>query len=413
VDNLNILKTMSYIFNNKVSYSDTYNLDAFGRLRVSEINNILELKQNFDKLPLLVDEATGGTVTSVFNKTLAKVTMTTSAINSYVIRQSKRFAVYQPGKSQIFEGSFGNFQLQTNIIKRVGIFNSSTGATYDTELDGLYLESNGVTNEIAFFIQRSGTTVYSAESSTWDSTEFDPTNIDWSKVQLLFIDYQWLGVGRVRFGLNIGGISYVFAEHASTNNETEIYMSKANQPIRYEIRQSGVGSGSFDMICSQISSEGSTNDLIYTTSVSHTATTTMSLSGTKYPYIGVRLKESFRGVTGYLDAVYILNTSNDNYLVTIELNPTLSSTPTWSDLGNTPYQYSLQNGTPTITSPGYILTSLIGEAGTTAVSVVQVPENVIKFGTNINGLKDEIWVCITPLGANATFLGTTNINYET
>lgn len=403
---------MSYIFNNSIKYSDSVNLDAFGRLRVSEVNNIIELKQTDGETSLIVGETTGGSVTSTFNKTLSKVTMTTSANNSYVIRQSKFWATYQPGKSQFFEASFGNFQLESNIIKRVGMFNSSTASTYNTLLDGLYLESNGVTNEIAFFIQRSGTTVYSAESSTWNSTEFDPTSIDWTKVQLIFIDYQWLGVGRVRFGLNYSGNTIIFAEHTSTNNDTEIYMSYANQPIRYEIRQIGIGSGTFDMICSQISSEGSSNDLFFTTSVPHTTTTTLVTSGTKYPYIGVRLKENSKSVSSNFSDAYILNTSNDNYLLTLELNPTLSSSPTWTSLDDTPFEYSLQDGSKTITNPGYIISSLIGEAGSSALSSIKFQDNKIKFGSDVDGTKDEMWICITPLGANATFIGTTNLIYE-
>lgn len=405
---------MSYIFNNNVNtkYSDSANLDAFGRLRVSEISNIIELKQVYDNLPLIISEVTGGTITSVHSQQYAKVTMTTSASGSYVVRQSKNWATYQPGKSQIFEGSFGNFQIQTNVIKRVGLFNSTTATTYDTQLDGCYLESNGVTNKISFVIQRSGTTVFTSESSTWDSSEYDPTSIDWSKVQIFFLDYQWLGVGRARFGLTIDGVTYIFATHSSTNSETEVYMSSPNQPIRYEIRQVGAGSGTFDMICSQVSSEGSTNDLTYTTSIPHTGTTTLNTSGTKYPYIGVRLKSGFRASTGYVKSVFVLNTSNDDYLISVEYNPTLSSTPSWTSIANTPYEYSLGSGSSTITSAGYIISSLIGEAGTSALTQLEISDNPMKIGTSVSGVSDEVWICITPLGATATFVGTTNINYE-
>jgi hypothetical protein len=32
-------------------------------------------------------------------------------------------------------------------------------------------------------------------------------------------------------------------------------------------------------------------------------------------------------------------------------------------------------------------------------------------GVDVDGTLDEMWVCITPLGANATFLGTAEILY--
>lgn len=51
---------MSFIFDKKIQYEDTYDLDAFGRFRVSEITSLLEIKHLYDKQPLLVDEVNSG-----------------------------------------------------------------------------------------------------------------------------------------------------------------------------------------------------------------------------------------------------------------------------------------------------------------------------------------------------------------
>jgi len=339
--------------------------------------------------------------------------MATSSNNDLVIRQTKTHPIYQPGKSQLFEASFSNFQIETNVIKRVGGFDSFTGSPYNSGFDGFFLESNGVTNEISFQIWRSGTTVFSSSTTTWDSNEFDPTNINWNNTQLIMVDYQWLGVGRMRFGLNLSGQTIYFTEHNCSNNEPDVYMSSPNQPIRYEIRQTGSGSGYLDMICSQVSTEGALNGLYSTVSVINDTTATLATSGTKYPFIGYRLKQSYHAVTSQFSNLSVLNTSNDNYLLTVEFNPTLSVTPTWVDIPNSPFQYSIYNGsvTTTITSPGHIMSSLIGQAGTSALTTLKIDDNQIRVGSNINGALDEMWICITPLGANSTFLGTTDILY--
>ena len=402
---------MSFIYNNAVKYSDSPNIDAFGRLRTAAVQNLLDIKHVYDKNPLQINEITAGTATSVFDQQYARVRMTTSANNDLVIRQSKTHPIYQPGKSQLFEASFSNFQLETNIIKRVGGFTSTTASTYNSVFDGFFLESNGVTNEISFQIWRSGTTIYSAATTTWETSEFDPTNLNWTNTQLLMVDYQWLGVGRVRFGLNLSGQTIYYSEHNCSNNELSVYMSSPNQPIRYEIRQVGVGSGYFDMICSQISTEGSLNGLYSTVGIIHSNTATLSSSGTKYPYIGYRLKPGYKSVTSQYSSLSVLNTSNDNYLLTIEFNPTLSSTPVWTDIPNSPFQYSLGTGAITITTSGHIMSSLIGEAGTSALTTLKLDDNQIRIGSNINGTLDEMWVNITPLGANATFLGTAEVLY--
>lgn len=404
---------MAYIYNNKIAYSDSPNLDAFGRLRIAAVTNLLDIKHVYDKNPLQVNEVTAGTATSIFNQEYARVRMTTSANNDLVIRQTKTHPIYQPGKGQLFEASFSNFQLETNIIKRVGGFTSTTASTYNSLFDGFFLESNGVTNEISFQIWRSGTTIFSSVTTSWYDSEFDPINFDWSNTNLMLVDYQWLGVGRMRFGMNISGQTIYFTEHNCANNEAEVYMSSPNQPIRYEIRQVGVGSGSFDMICSQTSTEGALNGLYSTAGVINSQTATLDNSGTKYPYIGYRLKQSYKSVTSQYSSLSVLNTSNDNYLLTIEFNPTLSVTPTWIDIPNSPFQYAIYTGTvtTTITSNGYIMSSLIGEAGSSALTTLKVDDNQIRVGSNINGTLDEMWVCLTPLGANASFLGTAEILY--
>ena len=404
---------MSFIYNNAVKYSDSPNLDAFGRLRTAAVQNLLDIKHVYDKNPLQVNELTAGTATSVFNQQYARVRMSTSANNDLVIRQTKTHPIYQPGKSQLFEGSFSNFQIETNIIKRVGCFVSTTASTYNSVFDGFFLESNGVTNVISFQIWRSGTTIFTATTTSWDSTEFDPTNFNWSNTNLMTVDYQWLGVGRMRFGMSLSGQTIYFTEHNCANNEPNVYMSSPNQPIRYEIRQVGAGSGYFDMLCSQVSSEGALNGLYSTVGVINSTNADLNSSGTKYPYIGYRLKQSYKSVTSQYSSLSILNTSNDNYLLTIEFNPTLSVTPSWTDIPNSPFQYSVYNGTvtATITSPGHIMSSLIGEAGASALTAIKVDDNQIRVGSNINGTLDEMWVCITPLSANATFLGAAEILY--
>jgi hypothetical protein len=404
---------MAYIFNNSIKYSDSPNLDAFGRLRTAAVQNLIDIKHVYDKNPLQISEVTAGTATSIFNQEYARVRMSTSANNDLVVRQSKTHPIYQPGKSQLFQASFSNFQLETNVIKRVGGFTSTTASTYNSVFDGYFLESNGVTNVISFQIWRSGTTVYSAATTVWDDNGFDPTGINWSNTNLMSVDYQWLGVGRLRFGLDIAGQLFYFTEHNCANNEPNVYMSSPNQPIRYEIRQIGAGSGYFDMICSQVSSEGALNGLYSTIGIQNSTTADLGTSGTKYPYIGYRLKQSYKSVTSQYSSLSILNTSNDNYLVTIEYNPTLSVTPSWTDIPNSPFQYSVYNGTvtATITSPGHIMTSLIGESGTSALTTIKVDDNQIRVGSNVNGTLDEMWVCITPLSNTATFLGTAEVLY--
>jgi len=404
---------MSYIFNNQIAYSDSVNLDAFGRLRVSEITSLLELKYFSDKLPEQVDEVLGGSATSTFGGNNAAIEMTVSNTGDYVIRKSLQRALYQPGKSQICEFSFSDFELDTNVIKRVGYFSSTTAATYDSQFDGFFLESNGINNQVSFQIWRTGNLILSSTTSDWDSSQINPATIDWSKTQLAIMDFQWLGVGRVRFGLSLSGQTYIFKTQNGTNNLEDVYMTSPNQPIRYEIRSSG-GTATFHQICSQISSEGSSNNIGRKASAvaTYTATTQFNTSGTKYPYIGLRPGLNFDEVQIEIDQINIINTSNDRYLVTIEINPTLSSTPTFISGNTLDYEYAIGNGTPTVTTSGYILSSFLGDASTATANSFSFENAEVKPGRKINGTRDQLWICITPFGNNSTFYGSVNFQYD-
>ena len=401
---------MSFIYNNAVKYSDSPNLDAFGRLRVSDITSLLELTHVYSKQPLLVDEVTAGTATSVWNQTNAEVAMSVTSGGDYVIRQTIQSAIYQPGKGQLFEASFSDFNIQTNVIKRVGYFTSTTASTYNSVFDGFFLESNGIDNTISFQIWKSGNSIYSATTSSWDNSQIDVTTIDWSKTNLMLVDFQWLGVGRVRFGLNLSGNTYIFGNSSGTNNLNDIYMSSPNKPIRYEIRSSG-NSGTFNQICSQVSMEGSLNSLNIPVFVANPNVVTLSTANTKYPVIGLKMDTGYESISLIMRYLNILNTSNDNYIATLEINPTISGSYTFSSDTQTGVSRSFTDGTQTITTSGTIIGGFIGEAGTQALTNFTFDDSKINTGKKINGVVDELWVCITPLGANATFYTSANLYY--
>jgi hypothetical protein len=404
---------MSFIYNNSVKYSDSPNLDAFGRLRVSEITSTLEVSHIYDKSPRIVDEVTGGTVTSDFDVNNSQVIMSGTGANSYVIRQTFNHGIYQPGKSEIFEASFSNFQLETDVIKRVGYFDSTTGSTYSDDFDGFFLESNGVTNDISFQIWKKGSLTYASSQWSWNSDEIDPLSIDWTNTNLMITDFQWLGVGRVRFGLVLSGLTYYFTEFSPTGINPTVYMTSPNKPIRYELRTDG-GTGSLNMICSQVSMEGSLNQLVMPIGIlGPISQVTFTTSGVKYPFIGVKVSVGYEDISLILENIVIMNTSNDSYYCTIEIDPPIIGSYTFSASTQPEVMKSICDGSQTITATtSEIYAAFLGNAGTTTPSVFELLNSSVNPGSTIDGRAQELWICITPLGANATFFGTANLYYR-
>jgi hypothetical protein len=91
------------------------NVDAFGRLRVSEPLTIFDSKSIMSKNNLF-DESTanGGSVTYTANKSTVNLNVTEAA-SSKTIRQTKRVMSYQPGKSLLIFNTFVMNTLTANL----------------------------------------------------------------------------------------------------------------------------------------------------------------------------------------------------------------------------------------------------------------------------------------------------------
>jgi hypothetical protein len=408
---------MSYTFNNSVSFEGTPQVDAFSRFRTSQLNSILEIKHVYDKNPLLIDEIKNGSATSTWTPNNSDVEMDTFTTGDYVIRSTKARGVYSPGKGGLFEATFMNFQIENNIIKRVGYFSSANTAPYNGTFDGFFLESNGDTNTITFQVWRSGTQIFSVDLSQWSSETFDPLNIDWELDQLFWCDFQWLGVGRIRFGLVIPEKGFVqFGEVCSANTIEDPYMTNPNQPIRYEIRQSGPGSGEFHQLCSHYAVEGSQNALIKAVSIQNSTERTLLTPGVKYPLLGYRCAQDWRGANIILDSLFALNqVTGTDYLITVEMNPGITGgTPIYTQIPNTPVEFSLGNGTLTVNTSGNIIKSYIGKGNAATTDNFQLLDNLIKPGVCIDGTRDIMWICVTPLvisGSTKIRAVVANLNY--
>jgi hypothetical protein len=384
----------------ETSFSDSSNFDAFGRLRVSNLTTLIDIKQLYDKQPLLVDEAVIDTGASSHSTTTASTTMTTGASGDAVVRQTFQRCNYQSGKSHLCFFTFGNFDLSANVTKRVGYFSSSATSPFTADFDGIFLQNDGT--NVSLQVYRTGTNTLSKNQSAWndpmDSSGASGITIDWTKDQIFALDFEWLGSGRIRFYFVIDGIFYKVHEMLNANSQTEVYMSSPNQPIRYEIRQSGAGAGSFKQICASINSEGATNLIGKNWGIDDNGTKLDANSVSAWYYaIGLRLKSThFDTIVDVLNGI-LLATTNDNFLVRVVLNPTYASTVTYTDVTNSAVQYGLGATANTVSAMGTVLFS--GSGYQLSVSDFEL-DNSLRIGASLLGVADEIVVIIKPLSVN-------------
>lgn len=233
-------------------------IDAFGRQRVSEGYTLADYKSIYgsDDEMLSATSGAGSSVTHQSNIAAVRLTAGTGATD-YAQRQSRMYHNYQPGKSQLYFSSFNFHGAVANCNKRVGYFDDRNGVF-------LQLAGDGTLS----FIQRSyvtGATVDASPvtQSNWNVDPCDGTgpsgfDLDPTQTQLLFVDFQWLGVGRIRMGFVHDGTEVIAHEMYHSNTLPTVYWSQPSLPSRAEVRNTAAtGSAAYmDMICSTVISEG-------------------------------------------------------------------------------------------------------------------------------------------------------------
>lgn len=288
---------MTYIPNPDVTIRDSANLDAFSRLRVSNPTTLFHAQHQYKALDLWWDSDTTGSGSIAHNANEASADLTvTTASGDEAIYQSLKYFRYQPGKSQQILLTFVFPTQDANRRVRIGQFNDD---------NGIFLEDSGSAIRLIRRTKTSGSVVDNAVAqASWNIDVMDGTGpsgktLDLTKTNILLIDYQWLGVGRVRVGFEIDGVVYYVHEFLNANVLTVPYTQTMNLPIRAEVTNTGVASAGAHLafICASIISEGGVaKDLGYPLSTSSGTTGTAIPSGTITPVISIRCAINFNSI---------------------------------------------------------------------------------------------------------------------
>lgn len=302
--------------------------DAFARVRVSDANTQFESKFTYGDEPFLFNTTTtnGGLSTFLINEAAWNLT-TTSAAGSKVVRESANYMQYHPGKSQLvfLTGVIGEPTL--NCVKRVGYFDNA---------DGLYFIQNGT---LGFGVARRTSTSGSpvdniTYQADWNIDRLDGTGpsritLDLTKAQIFVIEFQWLGVGAVKYGFDIDGILiYVHQSNHANQQLTQVYMKSGWLPVRYEIENTGAStSNTLKQICSAVISEGGIEQTGEIFAVTGTGVGRNAPTNTWTPVISIRVNTTRAGVP-FRGKIQITNfqsvvTSNNYATIAVVENPSL------------------------------------------------------------------------------------------
>lgn len=396
---------MSYVINNEIQFSDSPNLDAFSRLRISEPYSIFtsSLVSESGDTSFETFIVSGGSIT--YNSEKSEIQFSVSTSGDRIVRQQHGYNFYQPGKSQlsILTGVFGT--PTTDVIKRIGYYDDN---------DGLFFQLSGNTFGVNLRTSTSGSAVDTfIPQSEWNidtlnsGSTLNPSgkHLDITKTNIYIIQFQWLGVGRVIFCLDIDGVIQPVHEFLNANNKTEVYMSSGSLPIRYELISEGGSDSTFKQICSAVISEGGQEDFGYLFSVSN-GLITRTISS-KQSVLSVRLTSLFKNKINRLklepvgvDLFTTTNTVRAYWELILQrgyLGETnLGGSPTWAEIPNSGIEYSTDGTTViggTVIESGYVSSTVQG--GLNAPVVIIKSKDFLS--TNLSGdSSDYLHLVITP-----------------
>ena len=218
-------------------------LDAFGKLRTGVGTIIGDYIFANDTLPGLFSTALNGNATADWEPSSHNLLLTnTSASGDLVAHTSNTYHHYIPGSSHLFMGTVSMSAGQPNLIRQWGLFDNDDGFMF-VQIDGVFgvqkrtKVSGSIINK---FIPQSEFNLDTCDGTAGDSNP-STFNIDLTKDNIYWIDQQWLGAGRVRFGTyGPKGDRIVMHEIEHANSSSVSHTTTGALPVCYVQRNSSI-----------------------------------------------------------------------------------------------------------------------------------------------------------------------------
>lgn len=396
--------------------SDSYH-DAFGKLRTSTPYTLIDNKFPFADTGLATPEflsntredcnlTVGSGVTAVYGNSQCIMTITNaSSPSSSYTSQSRKYATYQPGKSLLF--------LSSGIIK----FSTTTSTNYTArigyfdDINGLFFEQNQTNMSV---VLRNNTTDTRIIQLNWNIDKFNGTGIsgitlNFEKSQLFVIDFEWLSVGRIRFGFYLFGRIFYCHQITNINSLTAPYMDTPNLPVRYQLTVKDLNkTAKLTQICSSVLSEGGYNPVgkpfsisngVASIQVSTSETALLAIRGNSAAASSTNNRYYHQNIVPTLLNVFSTANNDIFYEIRLYLAPNTPTVSTWTAVDvNSVVEYALggsvtaitpvSNGVSIIVDTGYAA----GRGGAVISVLESIYSNTLQITSNVSNVSDVILI---------------------
>lgn len=225
------------IGNNVIDFTQDRFRDVVGRIKTTQHQNVYEADFEYGPQPLRWEAftANGGTVTHLPAEGGVQIAVPTTN-GAVALRQSRPYQRYQPGKTMFMATAALFGPVTTGNRQRIGFFDDANGVFFE---QGDASAGNPAGMAVVVRTDTGGTiTETRITLDQWNGDSGAISRIDWTRIQMLYIEYAWYGAGAVRWGAFIDGAPYILHQVGFGNRvlQTSAWCRTGNLPVRYELR---------------------------------------------------------------------------------------------------------------------------------------------------------------------------------
>ncbi len=240
-------------------------LSGFGSIKTANERALGVYESSLDTYEDLFSKIVAGAGLVTYDAgTSSEVLSVDGANGSSVIMLSNRYHYYIPGSSNIYK-----MTVACGDTGKVG--NKRSWGCFDLN-DGLFFQLHNTTLSVCMRSSVSGTVVETCiDQQNWNVDKLDGTgisqfNIDITKVNVYWIDYQWLGAGRVRFGVFGADGSRIVAHQFENAGQNPLpYMRTGTLPSGYANINTAITGATSELrvVCTGVYTEGTYEDYTF------------------------------------------------------------------------------------------------------------------------------------------------------
>ena len=222
--------------------------DVLGRLKTARQQNVYDADFEYGPQPLRWESLALGSATITHLPGDGGVRMrVTTAAGDATIRQSRPYHRYQPGKTMFMATAVNFGAALSGQVQRIGFLDDGNGCFFE---QGNPTVANPFGMAVVVRSDAGGLPVDTRiDLTNWTGDTSPRPTIDWSRIQMLFIEYAWYGAGMVRWGVFIDGVPQVLHQIGFGNRagQARPWARTGNLPVRYEQRNLTAQASSNDM----------------------------------------------------------------------------------------------------------------------------------------------------------------------